>query len=207
MNCSRVEELLEEFVSGKLHKKERAEVLAHIKSCENCQTAVREERDLRRLLKQVPAQKCPNRVVHRIWKDTVGREGSLWQRLLGFSILRKEVVYRIAPAAAAAAAILFVVLIYPRPVAEESPTDVYTAEQIEEAQKGTEFALSLLMYVADRSEKNLSKRQILELLTRPIEKSLKKSLNMEKEETSHEKAQSNARIDLYAVDCWDRSGI
>ena len=187
MNCSRVEELLEQLILGKLGKGERAEVLAHIKSCESCRLALEEESELRKLLKQLPVQKCPDRVVKAVWKETVGKQESAWQRLFGFPFIRKEVGYRIAPVAIAAAAVLLVVLIYPRPMIQEQPAETYTAEQIEQAQKGTELALSVLMYVAERSEKNLTKRQLFEMLTRPIEQGLKKSLNMEKEDKSHEK--------------------
>jgi len=187
MDCSRVEESLSLYVSGELDSTGRKRLLEHVETCPDCRRALEQERELASLLKRVPRRKCPAHVVEAILEKTARAEEAHRWRLLPRRLSRKEIGYAFATVAIAIAAVVFGTLFRQGPRVAGGPAETYSAEQIEQAQKGTEMAISLLMYVAERSGRDLSNRDIIGLVTKPIEDGLRQALDIPKEEKSHEK--------------------
>ena len=187
MNCSRAEELFDDYLSGALEAGEESAVLGHVRVCVACRALLEDERVLREMFRELPEEKCPDAVVKAVWERTAGPHAAWWRRLATPWLPGGGFFSGMLPVGVAAAAVVLVMLFYPHSGRDRGPSASYTSEEIQEARRGTELALSVLMHVAGRSEKDLSRRDILQMVTRPIEESLRKTFKIPEEGGRDEK--------------------
>ena len=130
MNCKEIEKNLEAFLDGESPRQIKKEIKAHLKVCPHCRESWREAKELRKLLRSLPPERCPPGV-----KNKVGAQISLGKRVNDWHLF----LPRWAKVALVAGTLMVAALIGIHLRHRANP---YSPEQIAKGQAGVELALA-----------------------------------------------------------------
>ena len=172
-----LKEKLDAYFDGELFFWQRWVVIKHLRRCEHCQQQLQEKLSLSKQLHRLPIQSCPNGVLERISEMASTADAPQRLRRHKLALPRRSVfAWKLAGVLTALVVVLFLVYRSFQPQVI-SPKQRYTSEEVAQARKEIEVALSYVARAARITEKAIEERALSEYLIGPIKKGLTRGLN------------------------------
>lgn len=173
MTCQQLDDILIDYIEGHLSLKQRMAVKAHLKHCSNCQVALSQQKDIVKKLHRLPQFKCPDTVVERVFNsiNIIDEKVSFLEKI--YQAISERLSWKISFAAAIAVIAFLTFIFYPDHEKREYKQPIYTAEEIEQAQKDVELALGYFHYFANKTEIVIEDQVLSKQFVKPIRSTLK----------------------------------
>jgi len=149
MNCKKTQENLEAFLEGECLRQVRKELKAHLRNCPHCRESWQETKELKRLLRSLPQERCPSSVKKKVWAKTIGAKKRFW----GLPSFGWKAILGLA----SGALVIFLLIgihLHHRSISTYSPS------QITKAQEGVKLALAYYQHAIQLSTDIIEREMI-----------------------------------------------
>ncbi len=178
MNCADYENLVDDFFSHQLDRKEKKQIQRHLHACKNCRGYYQQYKEMLDSLNAMSVKKCPENVVDNVMDilniDSGQEENeSLLESIRNFFGRYR---WRSGVTGIAAAVVLALMLLYPVTMQQKQTTHQYTEKEIEEAKDQVKIALAYFNKVTNQTQEILEQKVLPEQVVKPMKSSIKTAI-------------------------------
>jgi anti-sigma factor RsiW len=174
--CLSIGERIEAYLDGALTPADNAEIAAHLASCPECRADLACARHVAETLHSLPPERCPDRVVARVYARFVPQAMTIRDRW-------RMMLWRPALVGAFAVGLLVVTsLIGQRQIVSNR----YTDHDLIKAEQEARWALEYVGLLGERAGRTVKSEVIDERILVPVVRTLERSLERDKTESKRE---------------------
>jgi len=172
MNCQEFDNLIVDYLDGSLPKKEQRACRQHVRQCPACRSAALKYRHIVKKLQQLPPVRCPDTVVNAVFEalPVPGRRFSFLEQMF------RNMYWKVSFAATLALLIISLVLFSPHVRNNRVTDEIYTAEEIKQAQKDVALAFQYFHEYMNKTEAVIEKQVLDQALIKPMKSTMKIAL-------------------------------
>lgn len=176
MTCHQCNELLDDYLSGKLPFGSKLAFKRHLTVCSGCWSKVRDHQIVRQSLQRLGIQRCPDEVVLRVFEILQIGPGTPSVAPLVLRWSGANFRYRLRWALTIVIIVGVMILFSSEPKFRPSAPKQYTTAEIQQAKDQVKFAISWLQQVQIKTMRVLEEQILPDQIVRPLRSSLSTAL-------------------------------
>ncbi len=175
IGCREIEVLIEKLLNQDITRNEKRNIQKHIRKCPDCRKEFEKWQKIESILSGFPSQRCPDKVVDKIYSNTIGSEPKSVHPIR-FPSFAAHPGWKWAGAAVALGLILLLTVIHPVIEQKKSGKISYSQEEILKAREEAKWSLAYVAQVLHKSEKTAIDDALLIELPQTVRKVVKNTV-------------------------------
>lgn len=171
MTCQQFDKLMLDYVDGKLSRKQRKEVRAHLHRCSACTAVLNDYQNMIAAVRKLPREKCPDSVMDGVFAALPVKEKGVAKKIHKW--FTQDWGWKVSFAAAVLLIVITAILFRAPDKILIDENQSYTQQEVEQAKKEIELALGYFNRYAQKTGVILEEQVLDKALAKPVRSTLK----------------------------------